>query len=151
MAAQIGNAYKAYRATAAVASVAAATVAEMTWNLVTNVKDVTTNLEASEADATTRGSTFRQYIAGMLDGSVEFEMIADSADADFTALQAAFFAKTTVPMAFMNGAIATAANEGFVANFSVINFTRNEPLEETVTVSVTLRPSTFPQWFTVPA
>ena len=111
MAAQIGNAYKAYRATAALASVVAATVDAMTWNLVSNVKDVTTNLEASEADATTRGSTFRQYIAGMLDGSVEFEMIADSADADFTALQSAFFAKTTVPMAFMNGGLQRRSEE----------------------------------------
>lgn len=151
MAAQIGNAYKAYRASADVASTVAATVAAMTWTEMTNVKDVTTGLEAGQADATTRGSTFKTYIAGMLDGSVEFEMIADTADADFTALQTAFFAKDTVPLAFMNGAIATAGNEGFVANFSVVGFTRNEPLEEAVTVSVTLKPSTFPQWFTAPA
>lgn len=72
-------------------------------------------------------------------------------DADFIAIQTAFLAKTLVAMAFLDGAAATTGKQGFVANFAVTNFSRNEPLEEAVTVSVTLKPSTFAQWYTVPA
>lgn len=151
MAAQIGSSCVAHRSTSAVASTTAATVKAMTWTAVSNIKDVNSALEAGQADVTIRGSTFKTYIAGMLDATVEFEMVWDSSDADFTAIQTAFLAKTLVAMSFLDGAAATTGKQGFVANFAVTNFSRNEPLEEAVTVSVTLKPSTFAQWYTVPA
>ena len=51
----------------------------------------------------------------------------------------------------MDGDIATTGSEGFVSNFSITNFNRGEPLEEAVTVSVTAKPSSKQQWYTVPA
>ena len=52
------------------------TYAAPTWVEMTNVKDVTLNLEAGEADVTTRGNAgWRATIAALKDGSIEFEMV----------------------------------------------------------------------------
>jgi hypothetical protein len=48
-----------------------------TWSEMTNVKDLTLNLEA---DVTTRGNAgWRATIAALKDGSIEFEMVWDTA------------------------------------------------------------------------
>ena len=63
-----------------------------TWVEMKNVKDLTLNLEASESDVTTRGNAgWRATIAALKDGSIEFEMVWDTADADFVAIKDAFF------------------------------------------------------------
>ena len=60
------------------------------WTELKNVKDVTLNLEAGEADVTTRGNGgWRANIATLKDASLEFEMVWDTADDDFTAIVAA--------------------------------------------------------------
>jgi hypothetical protein len=41
--------------------------------------------------------------------------------------------------------------QGLASNFTETNFSREEPLEEAVTVKVTLKPSSFTQWYTVAA
>lgn len=123
------------------------------WNEIKNAKDVTLNLEAGEADASRRGSGgWRETLRGLKDGSVEFELVYDSTDAEFTALKDAFFNGTTVELAVMDGDIATTGTQGLRATMSVLNFSRNEPLEEALTVSVTVKPAPSanpPQWMTV--
>ena len=118
------------------------TYALPTWNEITNAKDVTLNLEAGEADAGRRGSGgWRETLMALKDGSVEFELVYDNADAEFTALKDAFFNGTTVELAVMDGDIATTGTQGLRATMSVVNFSRNEPLEEALTVSVTVTPA----------
>ena len=125
-----------------------------TWNEMPNVKDVTLNLEAGEADVTTRGNNgWRATVATLKDASVEFEMVWDSADADFVAIRDAFLNKTAIELAVMDGDIETAGNQGLRASCMVTNFTRNEPLEEAITVAVTVKPTyatNAPSWYTVP-
>jgi len=118
------------------------TYALRTWNELKNAKDVTLNLEAGEADASRRGSGgWRETLMALKDGSVEFELVYDNADAEFTALKDAFFNGTTVELAVMDGDIATTGTQGLRATMSVVNFSRNEPLEEALTVSVTVTPA----------
>ena len=104
----------------------------------TNVKDVTLNLETGEADVTTRGNSgWRATVGTLKDGSVEFEMVWDSDDSGFTAIKNAYFNNTPIALAILdyeNG-------EGLDADFSITNFSRNEPLEEAITVSVTAKPT----------
>jgi len=53
----------------------------------------------------------------------------------------------------MDGDIATAGSQGLRATCMVTNFSRNEPLEEAVTVSVTVKPTYSvnpPVWMVVP-
>ena len=126
------------------------------WTEVDNAKDVTLNLETGEADITTRGNNgWRATAATLKDGSIEFEMLWKPGDGAFDALQAAWAAAGEIAIAAMDGAIETGAenegNQGLASNCTVTNFTRNEPLEEAVTVNVTLKPSSYTAWYTVPA
>ena len=64
-------------------------------------------------------------------------MLWDTADANFTAIKDAFFNGTSVEFAVMDGDIATAGSQGLRASMAITAFSRNEPLEEAMSVSVT--------------
>ncbi len=124
-----------------------------TWVEMTNVKDLTLNLESGEADVTTRANNgWRATVATLKDGSIEFEMVWDTEDAGFTAIKGAWFANTSIEFAIMDGGITDAGSQGLRATFSITKFSRNEPLEEALTVSVTAKPTYAehaPEWMTV--
>ena len=146
MAARLGLDAKLYRNTG--------TFPAPAWNEVGNVKDVTLTLEAGEADVTTRGNNgWRATVATLKDAGIEFEMVWDSADPDFSAFRDAFLNRGAVEVAVMDGPIATSGSQGLRATCMVTKFTRTEPLEEAITVAVTIKP-TFsanpPIWHVVP-
>jgi len=110
--------------------------------LIANIKSVTINMEKGEADVTVRGgSGWRMTVGTLKDGSVEFEMVWDTEDAFFAAMHTAYFGNTNIALMFLDGALGTAGSQGLDADFSITNFTRNEQLEEAVTVNVTVKPS----------
>ena len=145
MAIKLGMEAKLYRNTG--------TYAAPTWVELTNVKDVTLNLEKGEADVTTRANAgWRATAATLKDASVEFEMVWDTTDAGFTAIKNAYFNNTTIELAVMDGAIATNGSQGLRATMMITNFSRSEALEEAITVSVTAKPTyatNAPSWMTV--
>lgn len=113
----------------------------------TNVKDVTLSLETGDADVTTRATQgWRASVATLKEGSLEFEMNYDTADADFTAIQTAFLANT--PLAFF---VSDGAGNGLDADWSITAFNIEQPLEEAMSVSVTAKPTAStraPAWVT---
>jgi len=113
---------------------------------ITNIKDVTLNLEKGEADVTTRGGNgWRQTLATLKEGSIEFEMVWDPDDGAFGAVKDAYFNDTLIAMKFLD----EAGGEGLDADFTVTNLTRNEALEEAITASVTVKVAysdRAPQW-----
>jgi predicted secreted protein len=134
MSVKLGLDARLYRNTGAYSSV--------TWNEVKNVKDLTLSLEAGEADVTTRGNGgWRATIATLKDGSLEFEMVWDTADDDFTAIRTAFLTNGTVEFAVLDGPVATSGSQGLRAAMAITNFSRSEPLEEAIKVSVTAKPT----------
>ena len=135
-----------------------------TWNEIGNVRDLTLNMEMGVADVTTRGGNgWRQNIATLRDGTVTFQMVYDTADTDFTALQTAFLAANAddreIKFAVLDGAIPASGSsepnaQGLVAFMNVTNFSEPQNLEEAVMVDVTLQPSynaTAPAWTTYTA
>ena len=134
MAIKLGMNAKLYRNSATYASPA--------WAEMPNAKDVTLNLETGEADVSTRGNNgWRAILATLKEGSIEFESIWDTADEGFAALRQAYFNNTAIEMAVMDGDITETGSDGLRASMSVTNFTRNEPLEEAITASITLKPT----------
>jgi hypothetical protein len=117
-----------------------------TYTALTNVKDVTLNLETGEADVTTRANSgWRAMVATLKNASVEFEMVWDTADVGFKAIKDAFFGNTAISLQILDGT----AGQGLQADFSITNFTRKEGLEEAITVSVTAKvtySATAPSW-----
>jgi len=126
------------------------TPSTVTWQEISNVKDLTLNLETGEADITTRANNgWRATLATLKDGSIEFEMLWETGDAGFTALKTALATGSEIALAAMDGDIETAGSEGLAGNFTVTNFSRSEPLEEGVTVSVTVKPCSQTDWYEV--
>lgn len=129
------------------------TYAAPTWVEIDNVKDLTLNLESGEADVTTRANNgWRATVATLKEGSIEYDMVWDTTDPNFTAIQQAYFNNTGVEFAIMDGDITVSGAQGLRALMSIINFSRNENLEEAVTVSVNAKPTysiNAPEWMTV--
>jgi hypothetical protein len=118
-----------------------------------NVKDVTLNLEAGEADVTTReNSGWRATAPTLRDCSAEFQMQWKPGDACFQAIKTAFLTSGQVRLAILTGARSAdgttpeAGSEGPLGDFSITNFSRSEPLEEGVQVSVTAKLANFIEW-----
>lgn len=124
------------------------------WNIVDNVMDLTVSLEKGDADVSTRGSGgFRQHASTLKDGTIEFEMVWDTADLEFVEIKDAFFDNTTLDMFASDLLVATSGAQGLRADFNVQDFSRSEALEDALKVSVTLTPARTandPQWFIVP-
>ncbi|WP_428937766.1 phage tail tube protein [Fontivita pretiosa] len=124
-----------------------------TWTLLGNVKNVTLNLQKGEADVTTRANQGWRATAGTLkEGTIEFEMVWDTADAGFTAIQQAYFNNTLIGLAAMDGDITTNGSQGLWADCSIIDFSRDEPLEDAISVKVTAKPTysaNAPIWKTI--
>jgi hypothetical protein len=111
----------------------------------TNVRDVTVSLEAGEADITTRANSgWRATAPTLRECSVEWEMVWKSSDAGFTAIKNAFLANNTIALLVLS----EEGGEGIDGDFAITNFSRPEPLEEAITVSVTAKLSTFREWAT---
>jgi hypothetical protein len=116
------------------------------WTVLGNTRDVTLSLEAGEADVTTRANSgWRATVATLKEGSVEFEMVWDTEDAWFTAIKNAFFNNAPIGLQILD----ETSGQGLQADFSITNFSRNEALEEAITVSVTAKvtySATAPSW-----
>ena len=144
MATRLGMDAKLYRNTG--------TYATPTWVEVSNVKDVTLNLEKGEADVTTRANAgWRATVGTLKDASIEFQMVWDTVDAGFDAIRQAFFNNTPLEFAVMDGDITDPDSEGLRATFDIFNFTRNEALEEAIMVDVSIKPTyadNAPEWIT---
>ncbi len=116
----------------------------------TNVKDLTVNLSSEKIDVGTRASgDWMATAPGRKDGTITFNMQWSAADAGFVAIKNAWLNKTEIPFYALDGDKATSGKQGPAGNFNVTNFTRNEPLNEAVTVDVELSPSSYNGWFTV--
>lgn len=114
-----------------------------------NVKDVTLTLEAGETDISTRGNSgWRATAPTLRECTVEFEMLWKPGDAGFEAVKTAFLSAGTLRLAVLTGDLDAADSEGPVGDFSITNFSRSEPLEEGVTVSVTAKLAVFDEWVT---
>ncbi len=119
------------------------------WLALNNTKDVTLSLETGEADVTTRANNgWRATVATLKEATVEFEMVWDTGDAGFTAIKDAFLGNDIIGLQVLDAP----SGEGLQADFMITGFSRNEALEEALTVSVTAKvtySATPPSW--VPA
>ena len=73
---------------------------------------------------------------GNLYDTLEFRIMYDTEDADFTAFQTAYFSNT--PMALF---VTDGKGQGLDADWSIIGFSVEQPLEGAMSVSVTAKPN----------
>jgi hypothetical protein len=109
----------------------------------TNVRNVTLNLDAGEADVTTRANQgWRATAPTLRECSVEFEMVWDPADAGFAAVKNAYLTNGLIALKVLD----KAGGQGPDGDFSITSFSRSEELEEAITVSVTAKLAVFRSW-----
>ena len=126
------------------------------WIEVCNVKDVSLTLEKDEIDVTTRCSGgFKEFADGLVDANITFQMLYNTNDTAFTAIQNAFFTKGSLEFAVMDGVLPPEAGDtaaGLRAECMVKSFSRSESLGEVLMTDVALRPvsndSSSPEWYT---
>jgi hypothetical protein len=109
----------------------------------TNVRNLTLNLEAGEADVTTRANSgWRATAPTLRECAVDFEMVWDPADTGFSAIKNAFLTNGLIALKVLD----QAGGQGPDGDFSITSFTRSEDLEEALTVSVTAKLAVFRAW-----
>ena len=122
------------------------------WTEMTNVKDLTLNLAKDEVEVNTRANNeWKARVGTLKDGSVQFDMVWNTGDAGFTAIQQAYLNNTTIGIACLDGEMDVAGSQGLIAAMGVFDFTRAEPVADVLTVSVTIKPTydaIAPYWFT---
>lgn len=117
-----------------------------TWTEMPSVHNNTLNMEANEADVTTRGNGgFKATAQGLIDATIEFDMVwsktAAALPADITAVKSAFLNRTSLDLYILDGAVATVGSEGLRATCAVLKFSREETIDDTVRVTVTIKPT----------
>lgn len=86
---------------------------------------------------TTRATKgWKASVATLKEASLEFGILYDTEDEDFTAFQAAYFGNTPISLFVTDG-----AGSGLDADWSITGFSIEQPLEEALTVSVTAKPT----------
>lgn len=130
------------------------TYAIPTWGSVDNAKDVKLNLEAGESDASRRASAgWKETLTTLKDASIDVEMVYENGDADYETLRDAFLNGTVLDVAAMDQDIANSGAEGLRMQAKVASLSRDEGLENTVMLSVKLRPTpnadSPPEWMSV--
>jgi hypothetical protein len=131
------------------------TYASPTWVLLDNIANETLNLSAGEAAADRRGGNgWKERLATLKDGSVDFSMNYQPGDANFDTLFDAFMGRDQLEFAFMDGPIATTGSEGLRATCQVFKFEIPRDLEVTVVCNIGVKPSPAtnpPEWYEVGA
>jgi hypothetical protein len=121
---------------------------------VDNVKDLSTDFTAGEADVTTRGSDgWRETMASLRESTVTFQMVWKPGDDAFDAIQEAFLDNELLAFAVLDQAPDELddKSQGLVGNFSVTNFSQTQNLEEAQMVDVTIKLAEYGYWHPAPA
>ena len=119
--------------------------------LVSTVKDVSWSMSRGSADKTTRAAASEgiRYTEPTLgDLTLELTFLDDEDDAHLDLLKVAMVDRSEVPYAAMNHLEASAGSDGVTANFKIHDFSRAEPIDDMAAVTVTLRPSSFFDYYT---
>lgn len=124
------------------------------WAELPLTRDLTLQTSKDEADASTRGGGgWKEYLQGLKDITIEFEMLYDPSDTAFAAMQSAYLNNTTVEVWALDGDSSTNGNQGPRFTAMVSGFETSQPLSDAVVTSVTLRPTpnadANPAWETV--
>lgn len=112
-----------------------ATYGTPTWVEITAAKDVTLNLQKSEAVVKARLSTWEQNLPAIKSLSIEWDMLGDTSLTPFNVIRDAFISDTLVDLAVCDdAAIATSGADYFRSECYIFEFTVEQKLEDAESV-----------------
>lgn len=109
-----------------------------TWNTITECESLALQLKKNTGEFRTRASAYVLKRGGKIEALVEFKLVYDPGDDDWTVLRDAFLNGTAIEFMVFDGAIATVGNQGLRASFEVVELPLDQPLEEGMSVAVVL-------------
>lgn len=118
------------------------TLGSPVWLEIPVARDVGFMLGTEAAEARTRGSALDASLPGFITNEWDMEMLYDTVGSTiFALLQAVVLARSTAELAFMDGAIATSGSRGVRCTYVITKCDRNQPLDDSVTVSLAGKPA----------
>lgn len=110
------------------------------WLPIDLARDVSLNIESAEIDVSSRGGAgWVERIPGLRDLTVDLEMLDVTNDAAYLLLRASYISRIMVGLHVLNGPLVDPNDDdvqGPRFNAWIMNFSRNEPLNDVVTWSV---------------
>jgi len=113
------------------------------------VRNVNMTLNANKADVSSRASLWKLTAMALQEASIDIDIPWTPADSGFQALRNAFFNRTSVALAILDGPSATSGSQGLWADFVVTDFPREEPIDKEMLLKVKIEPTASavpPQW-----
>ena len=121
-----------------------------TWTEITTVKGVRMNSSMGEVDLTVRACGGCKMTEPTLDDIIlDFELPYDTSVTPVDVLEDAYFGRTLVGFAVMDGGVAVAGSRGRWFDGKLFKWERNEGEDGIITVAVTIKPcysTNVPQW-----
>lgn len=120
------------------------------WNEVKNVTDLSTTIDKSEADFSSRSSRWKMIRGALKEAGVDFELRYDPTDEDWIALNTAFLADTAIEFWIADGPSGIEGTAGLRFSAEILKWGRNEPLEDSMTTPCTIKPcpsANDPAWY----
>ena len=133
------------------------TIASPVWDEIGPIKDESVEISKSLVDITTRlANGWRLQRGTLKDASVSMQLLYLPGDADFIALQTAFFADTKVVLGLLDGDPAVVGTYyGLHSAFNITKFTQPRNLEDAVVcdlefvMDLETTTNTAPSWATI--
>lgn len=118
------------------------TWASPTWNAIDNCRDLSLGDSMTEVDVSARdGGGFEMVDVGLQKLELSFQMVGDYGDADFVALQTAYYARSVLLIATASGEIATQGTQYVKMPAKVVKFEKSEELDGVTMFDVTIKPT----------
>ena len=108
---------------------------------ITNVGDLSLANERDEITAPTRADSWEEILTSIMKAPLTWESFYDSSDTAVEALKDAFFSRTMVALAILDGDADTAGTEGFWADFEITKCEESQPVEGMYQLSFAAKPS----------
>lgn len=140
----------AYYAAALFTAANAAAVEAASLTEFTTAMDVDPDLSQGDVDITTRLEArdgWRVSAPTLKEATVPFKMRWKPGDAGFEKIKDAWLGGDEIGMAFLDQDKSTAGAQGPAGNWIVTGFQKHEPIEGAQTVDVTVKMSSYPQWY----
>lgn len=118
---------------------------EPVWKEVTLAREATITLTSTEADVSRRGSGWKLSQRGLLECSVEAELLYDRSDEVVEMLRGAYLSGDAVWVGATDGGITSSGTRGIKFRGYVYEYTMSEPLDGPATIKAVFRPADEPQ------
>ena len=109
------------------------------WNRYKAARDLTVAVSANEVAVKNKGSIFVKYLSGLKDTPLDFEADWEPNEPVFDMLQQCFWTQDPIDFLILDGGIKKVGAQGLRGGFIVTKFERSEPVEDVMSVSVSLR------------